>query len=233
MIVSLERALSKLGYCSRKKAAELVEQGLVSIDGKIVKLPNKRVHLDSKITVEGKTITKPKTICIMLNKPKNVMTTTKDPEGRKTVYDILQFPKHLFPVGRLDYDSSGLLLFTNNGKLADYITAPASKVNKVYLAKVKGNPDLKLLAKGVTLEGDLLIPKKIQLIKQNPNSTIVKIAITEGRNRQVRRMFEALGSKTLILKRVAIGSLHLGDLKPGAWREITKKELEKYFKFRA
>lgn len=227
MIVSLERALSKLGYCSRSKAAELIEFGKVCVDGRLVSSPNKRVGLDSLITVDGKKITRNKTVWLMLNKPKNVITTRNDPEGRKTVYDFIKLNSHLFPVGRLDYDTSGLLLMTNESKLADEISLPESKVSKVYLAKVKGSVDLGLLRKGAVLEGELLIPKNIVLIKNNPNSSILEITITEGKNRQIKRMFQAFGIKLLSLKRIGIGSLNLGSLKPGESRLLNGNDLRK------
>ena len=227
MIVSLERALSKLGFCSRKEASILVKEGKVNVNDQIIKNPKSRVHLDAKIEVEGKKPGKQKTLCIIFNKPKNVVTTTKDPEGRKTVYDFIKTEEYLFPVGRLDYESSGLLLLTNNGKLADFITSPESKIPKVYLVKVKGLLEIKKLEKGVTLDGEYLTPKKEEIVTQNPNSTIIKIAITEGRNRQVRRMLEALGYKTLALKRVAIGPLKLRNLQSGESRELSENELKK------
>ncbi len=227
MIVSLERALSKLGFCSRKEAAILIKEGKVKVSDKVVKNNKLRIHLDSKIEVEGKSPGKQKTLCIMFHKPKNVVTTRKDPEGRKAVFDFIKTEAYLFPVGRLDYDSSGLLLLTNNGKLADFITAPESRIQKVYLVKVKGLLEIRLLEKGVTLDGELLVPKKVELVRQNPLSTIIKIAITEGRNRQIRRMLEAMGSKTLALKRVAVGPLKLRNLKPGEYRELSESEVKK------
>jgi len=227
MLVSLERALSKLGYCSRSKATNLIVTGKVTVDGKTITSPAKRINLESNITVDGKNISKPKIIWIMLNKPKSIVTTAKDPEGRKTVYDIVKVPYHIFPVGRLDYDTSGMLLMTNDNELAEHISSPNSKVEKTYLLKVKGNPDLKILEKGAVLSGELLKPKKVKLIKSNPNSAIIEMMITEGRNRQIRRMLEAAEIKLLSLKRIAIGQLELGDLKPGKYRILDDSDLKK------
>lgn len=227
MIVSLERALSKLGYCSRSKAAELIRNGKVTVEGKMVSVPNKRVDLNDNITVEGKSISKSKHIWIMLNKPKNIVTTANDLEGRRTVYDLVKVPYHVFPVGRLDYDTSGLLLMTNDTKLADYISSPKSEVEKTYLAKVKGNPDLSLLEKGAVLSGELLKPKKIKLVRSNPNSLILEITITEGKNRQIKRMLQAVGIKLLNLKRISIADLNLGSLKPGEYRFLNIEDVKK------
>lgn len=227
MIVSLERALSKLGYCSRSKATTLITSGKVAVNSKIITSPAKRIDLESSITVDGKEISKPKTIWILLNKPKNIVTTARDPEGRKTVYDIVKVPHHVFPVGRLDYDTSGMLLITNDNDLADHISSPNSKVEKTYLLKVKGNPDITILEKGAVISGELLKPKKIKLIKSNPNSSIIEMTITEGRNRQIKRMMQAAGVKLLSLKRIAIGQLELGSLKPGEYRILSGDDLRK------
>ncbi|MDP3990218.1 MAG: pseudouridine synthase [archaeon] len=227
MLVSLERALSKLGYCSRSKATDLIVTGKVAVDGKTITSPAKRINLESSITVDGKEISKPKIIWIMLNKPKSIVTTAKDPEGRKTVYDIVKVPYHIFPVGRLDYDTSGMLLMTNDNDLAEHISSPNSKVEKTYLLKVKGNPNMTILEKGAVLSGELLKPKKVKLIKSNPNSAIIEMTITEGRNRQIRRMLEAAEIKLLSLKRIAIGHLELGDLKPGRYRILDVDDLKK------
>ena len=226
MIVSLERALSKLGYCSRSKAAALIMSGKVAVNGKIITSPAKRINLENCITISGKEISKPKIIWIMLNKPKNIVTTARDPEGRKTVYDIVKLPYHVFPVGRLDYDTSGMLLMTNDNDLAEHISSPNSKVEKTYLSKVKGNPDIKVLEKGAVLSGELLKPKKIKIIKSNPLSSIIELAITEGRNRQIKRMMQAAGVKLLSLKRIAIGNLELGDLKSGEYQILNNRNFK-------
>jgi len=226
MMVSLERALSKLGYCSRSKAAALIRSGKVAVNGKIITSPAKRINLENCITISGKEISKPKIIWIMLNKPKNIVTTARDPEGRKTVYDIVKLPYHVFPVGRLDYDTSGMLLMTNDNDLAEHISSPNSKVEKTYLLKVKGSPDIKVLEKGAVLSGELLKPKKIKIIKSNPLSSIIEMAITEGRNRQIKRMMQAAGVKLLSLKRIAIGNLELGDLKSGKYQILNNRNLK-------
>ena len=226
MIVSLERALSKLGYCSRSKAAALIRSGKVAVNGKIITSPAKRINLENCITISGKEISKPKIIWIMLNKPKNIVTTARDPEGRKTVYDIVKLPYHVFPVGRLDYDTSGMLLMTNDNDLAEHISSPNSKVEKTYLLKVKGSPDIKVLEKGAVLSGELLKPKKIKIIKSNPLSSIIEMTITEGRNRQIKRMMQAAGVKLLSLKRIAIGNLELGDLKSGKYQILNNRNLK-------
>ena len=226
MSFSLERTLSKLGYCSRTEAAKLISEGKVSVDGKTVTSKKRRVLLESKIVIQGKETIK-KVIWILLNKPINVITSNKDPEGRKTVYDIVKVETYVFPVGRLDYDTSGLLLMTNDNKLADYISSPESHIDKIYHAKIKGNIDIKLLENGTVLEGELVKPKEVKIITNNPNSTIIEITLTEGKNRQIKRMLQALNIKLISLKRIAIGELRLDNLKPGEYRLLKEEEIQK------
>lgn len=226
MIVSLERALSKLGYCSRSKAAALIEEGRVSVNGIIITARNRRVNLESNIQVDNQEIKSKKQVWIMLNKPVNVVTTMNDPEKRKTVYDIVKLPDHIFPVGRLDYDTSGLLLMTNDNILAERISSPESHTEKVYLAKIKGNSDIAKIKKGTMMSGELVRPREIKSVKKNPNSEILEITLTEGKNRQIKRMFQSFGIKLLSLKRIAIGNLKLGSLKPGQYRLLSEAELK-------
>jgi len=226
MSFSLERALSKLGYCSRTEAAKLISDGKVSVDGKVVTSKKRRVLLESKIVIQGKETIK-KVIWILLNKPINVITSNKDPESRQTVYDIVKVESYVFPVGRLDYDTSGLLLMTNDNKLADYISSPESHIDKIYQAKIKGSIDIKLLENGTVLEGKLVKPKEVKIITNNPNSTILEITLTEGKNRQIKRMLQALNIKLISLKRIAIGELRLDNLKPGEYRLLKEEEIQK------
>ncbi|CUS94093.1 pseudouridine synthase [Candidatus Kryptonium thompsonii] len=201
--VSLERALSKLGYMSRSIARKIIIQGKVSVNSKIITDPSFRVDLKrDKIAIDGETLKQKEKIYIVLNKPKGVITTRKDELNRKTAYDILKLNTWVAPVGRLDKDTSGLLILTNDNKFADFITNPESKVPKTYIVKLnkKITPeDLIKLQLGMEIEVDNQIyktmPAKVRLIKTNPKTCWVEIEIVEGKNRQIRRMFEKLGYK--------------------------------------
>ena len=212
--VSLERALSKLGYMSRSIARKIIIQGKVSVNSKIITDPSFRVDLKrDKIAIDGETLKQKEKIYIVLNKPKGVITTRKDELNRKTAYDILKLNTWVAPVGRLDKDTSGLLILTNDNKFADFITNPESKVPKTYIVKLnkKITPeDLIKLQLGMEIEVDNQIyktmPAKVRLIKTNPKTCWVEIEIVEGKNRQIRRMFEKLGYKVENLVRVKIGN---------------------------
>lgn len=240
--VSLERALSKLGYMSRTTARKIITQGRVSVNSKTITNPSFRVDLKrDKIAVDGKPLKQKEKIYIALNKPKGVVTTRKDELNRKTVYDIVKLNTWIAPVGRLDKNTSGLLLLTNDNKFADFITNPESKVPKTYIVKLnkKINPeDLIKLQLGIEIEIDNQIyrtmPAKVNLIKTNPKTCWVQIEIVEGKNRQIKRMFEKLGYEVENLVRVKIGNLEDKNLKPGEWRFLSKEELKQiapgYFK---
>ncbi|CUS80226.1 23S rRNA pseudouridine2605 synthase [Candidatus Kryptonium thompsonii] len=240
--VSLERALSKLGYMSRSIARKIIIQGKVSVNSKIITDPSFRVDLKrDKIAIDGETLKQKEKIYIVLNKPKGVITTRKDELNRKTAYDILKLNTWVAPVGRLDKDTSGLLILTNDNKFADFITNPESKVPKTYIVKLnkKITPeDLIKLQLGMEIEVDNQIyktmPAKVRLIKTNPKTCWVEIEIVEGKNRQIRRMFEKLGYKVENLVRVKIGNFEDKNLKPGEWRFLSKEELKQiapgYFK---
>jgi len=169
-------------------------------------------------------------IYILLNKPKGVVTTCDDEKGRKTVLDLIDKRelegKRIFPVGRLDYDTEGLLILTNDGDFTRKMTHPSSKVKKVYVATLDKNiidEDLKTLEQGIEIEGEKTHPAMARNIKSN----VVELTITQGRNRQVRKMFEALGYKVVYLKRIAVGRIRLGNLKTGEWRFISKEDIKK------
>ncbi|HBR01639.1 MAG TPA: pseudouridine synthase [Ruminiclostridium sp.] len=169
-------------------------------------------------------------IYIMLNKPSGYVTTVSDPEGRKTVLDLIEgVQERIYPVGRLDYDTTGLLILTNDGEFAYQSTHPGQETTKTYLAEVAGSPSEKTqlaLRRGVMLDKRRTSPAKVEIVEMKEKSTVLKIVIHEGRNRQVKRMFEAVGHNVLRLKRTAVGKLTLGDLKPGQWRFLAPREVK-------
>ncbi len=240
--VSLERALSKLGYTSRQNARELIIQGRVSVNSKIINNPSFRVDLKKdKIAIDGETLKPKEKIYIILNKPKGVVTTRKDELNRKTIYDIVKIDTWVAPAGRLDKDTSGLLILTNDNKFADFITNPDSKIPKTYLVKL--NKRIKredLIKLQIGIEIDLngqtytTLPAKVKISKLNQKTCWVEIEIVEGKNRQVRRMFEKLGYEVEKLVRTRIGNFEDKNLKPGMWRFLKTDELKQiapgYFK---
>ena len=235
MAERLQKILSSAGVASRRLSEELILQGRVSVNGHTVtELGTKADPAVDEIKVDGRRIkTGQRKRYVLLNKPRGYITTRSDPEGRPTVMDLVTGVKeYIYPVGRLDYDSEGLLLLTNDGELAARLTHPRHEVEKVYEARVKGVPDdraLERLARGVPVEGRRTAPAKIRasepFVKGGGEQTIVEIAIHEGRQRQVRKMFEAVGHPVVRLKRVRIGPLTDPDIPPGHWRELTPKEL--------
>ena len=231
----LQKILSAAGVASRRLSEELIAQGRVSVNGKTVtELGTKADPSVDEIKVDGRRIkTEQRRRYILLNKPRGYITSRSDPEGRPTVMDLMKGVKeYIYPVGRLDYDSEGLLLLTNDGELAARLTHPRHEVEKVYEARVKGVPDdkaLARLARGVPIEGRRTAPAKIRasepFIKGSGEQTIVEIIIHEGRQRQVRRMFDAVGHPVVRLRRVRIGPITDPDIPPGHWRELTPQEV--------
>ena len=226
-VVSLARALSKLGYTSRSQAEKLVLEGHVSVNQKIIKNPSLRCSLEKDIiAVDGKKLGSKEFLYIVMNKPVGVVTTRSDERGRPTVYDILgEVGKWVFPVGRLDKDTSGLLLFTNDNQLGERLTSPKSKVPKTYLVQLDKqitNEHLQIIQNGMFLKGEKLLPAQIA-VKEN---RVIEMTIFEGKNRQIRRMCEVLGYKVLSLARITIGTYELKNLKPGDWKYLSKKDIE-------
>jgi len=228
--LSLARALSKFGVCSRKEAARWIEAGRVRVGGAVVRFPARRIDPRSAvITVDGRRVQDEKArLVIALHKPVGCVTTRVDPGGRPTVYDLLgDVGRWVFPVGRLDRDSSGLLLFTNDHRLGERLTNPEAHVPKTYHALVDGLPDaaaLQALRDGVGLhDGTETRPARVKMLGslRGPVSrTWLEIVLTEGKNRQVRRMCASVGHEVVQLVRVRIGRLELGELRPGEWRRV-------------
>jgi 23S rRNA pseudouridine2605 synthase len=227
--VQLHRALSKLGWGSRTQAQEWIRAGEVRVDGQVVTDPLTWVDLDrQRVTRAGQEAPTAATIVLALHKPRGVVTTRSDERGRRTVYDLLPpgLP-WLFPVGRLDADSEGLLLLTNDADLSVRLTAPEHAVPKTYHVTVAGRPDdeaLQRLRGGIELSDGPTRPARVRLLRAGEKKSVLEIVLTEGRNRQIRRMGAAVGHKVRRLVRVAIGELELGDLAPGTTRELNQDE---------
>ena len=237
--IGLARALSKLGYCSRSRAAELIRAGHVSLNGRIRRDPEFPVLEDrDQLSVDGKILGRPQPMYGMMNKPRGVVTTAADEKGRETVYDVLarNVPaadqnlsrSWVFPIGRLDKASEGLLLFTNDSAWAAFVTAPEMHLEKTYHVQIARIPDhdfLATLVAGVSAkDGETLRAKRVRFLRSGEKNCWIEIVLDEGRNRQIRRMMEALGVEVLRLVRVAIGPLQLGNLAKGRHRALTSDE---------
>lgn len=227
----LQKVMAHAGVASRRKSEEIIAQGRVKVNGiKITEMGFKVDPQTDVIEVDGEIISKEKRIYMMLNKPEGYVTTVDDPRGRKTVLDLIAaVPQRIYPVGRLDYDTTGLLLLTNDGDLTYILTHPSHMIDKTYRAEVKGNlsrEDFNNLERGVDIEGGKTAPASTKLILQKKGITSFFITIHEGRNRQVRRMCKALGYSVINLHRTAFGSLRLKDLRQGAYRFLKKDEIK-------
>lgn len=229
----LQKILAQAGVASRRKCEELIASGQVEVNGETVtELGTKADPAVDIITVNGKPIRNEKKVYLMLNKPKGVITSAADPEGRKIVSDYLNgIKERVYPVGRLDYDTEGLLLLTNDGEFANLLTHPKHHVPKTYWATVKGVPhgtELDKLKQGIMLEDGMTHPAEVEYkdVDTEKNESVISITIYEGRNRQVRRMFEAISHPVIRLKRISFGDLLLQNLKRGVYRHLTKDEVE-------
>lgn len=227
--VPLGRALSKLGIMSRSQTTRLIEEGRIAVNGRLIKDPLfLLVPEKARITIDGKPAARAVACTVMLYKPRGVITTRSDEKGRKTVYDLLPpHLQHLHPVGRLDMASDGLLLMTTDTQLSNSLTDPDNEIPRIYAVTVTGRTteeQLKHLSEGIEDKGELLKASTITLRKTSNKESHLIIGLTEGKNREIRRMFEALGSEVTTLKRIAFGKLKLGTLKPGEFQEINPKD---------
>jgi len=228
---TLDRVLSKAGAGSRTEARSWIGAGRVAVNGKVIQTPDHWVDLGrDKVTLDGAPLQKAKHVYLLLYKPKGYLTTYKDPEGRPTVYSLLEGAPHVVPVGRLDLDTSGLLILTNDTQFAERIMNPDYKVAKTYLVKASGvlsDEQLESLRNGLELSDGMTRPATVKRVRDRDKSTFLELTITEGRNRQVRRMLEAVGSRVRKLVRTAIGDIGIGDLEIGKWRELTTPEVHR------
>lgn len=228
----LQKVIAAAGIASRRKSEELIKQGKVKVNGKIVTELGIKVSSSDKVEVNEIPIEKEVPVYFLLYKPRGVISSVSDDKGRKVVTDFFSnFKERIYPIGRLDYDTSGLLLMTNDGEFANLLMHPKSEIEKVYVAKVKGFPlreNLKKLEKGIMLKDGKTAPAKVKVLSvdKKKQTTIIEIIIHEGKNRQVRRMFEAIGNEVLKLKRERYGTLTLSGLKAGEARELTLHEVK-------
>lgn len=227
----INKFIAQAGIASRRKADELIENGNVKVNGAVMKEPGYDVKEGDKVYVNGRLIdSRKEKIYLLVNKPLNMITTASDDKGRDTVMDLVKdVDARLFPVGRLDYNTTGALIMTNDGDLSYRITHPKHEMGKTYRALVKGVISKEKLAKlrnGVDIGGIITSKARVSIIKGNQHSTLVEITIHEGKNRQVRKMFAAVGNPVQTLERVAIGNIRLGRLKQGHYRKLTKEEIE-------
>jgi 23S rRNA pseudouridine2605 synthase len=227
---TLERVISKAGLGSRTEARRWIAAGRVHVNGKRIQTPDHWVDIErDKVSLDGQPIRAGKKIYFLLYKPKGYLTTYKDPEGRPTIYDLISgLGVWVFPAGRLDLDSSGLLILTNDTQFAERLTNPEHKVAKTYQVKastVLSDDQLEHLRRGVTLSDGPTKPALVKRLRDSTKYTVIEITITEGRNRQVRRMLEAVGGKVLKLVRTAIGEVQIGELVIGSYRPLTEREV--------
>ena len=227
----INKYIASAGVCSRRKADELIANGNVKINGLIVKEMGCQVEDGDVVEVNGSVInTKHNDVYVAVNKPLGYITSMDDDRDRATVAELVaDIPERLFPVGRLDYNTTGLLIMTNDGQLTYTLTHPKHEVYKTYVAKVAGvisDARLAKLRRGIDIGGFVTSPAKVRLIKQMPRYAIVEIKIREGKNRQVRKMFAAVGNKVQELQRTEIGDIKLGRLMEGHYRKLTKQEID-------
>ncbi len=233
----LARAIARAGYTSRRKAEELIRQGLVRVNGRVVTDVTTRVDLErDRIEVAGHWIDpNPPRVYVLLYKPRGVITSVSDPRGRKTVLDLIRpLGVRLFPVGRLDYHSEGLVLLTNDGDLAVRLMHPRYGCVKTYWVKVKGRPGrpaLQQLRAGVVIDGRKRAPLRVAILRYTARNTWLEVTLREGRKHQIRRMFQKIGHPVRKLIRVAIGPLTIGDLRPGQYRLLTREEVVQLYRW--
>ena len=232
----MQKILAKAGIASRRRAEELIREGRVRVDGRVVTAMGTRCDPETQhIECDGIPVASGENkIYILLHKPAGYLSTVHDPRGRPVVTDLLpNVEERVYPVGRLDLDTEGALLLTNDGELAQKILHPSHEVNKTYVAKVKGRPGTKklgALSRGIELEGRKTWPADIEVLQSEAQATTVKVVIHEGRKRQVRKMFAAVGHPVLQLKRTAYGQLALGELAPGKYRVLSPEEIKMIFR---
>lgn len=230
----LQKYLARCGIASRRKAEEIIKEGRVQVNGQTVTVMGLTVTPGvDEIKVDGKMVLPvEKPVYLLLNKPAGYVTTAKDERGRPTVLELVkEIDARVYPVGRLDMDTEGLLLLTNDGYLAYKLTHPKHEIKKTYHAKVKGIPtqkELTLLRQGIFLDGRKTAPAKVRILKPG-RETLVEIVLHEGRNRQVRRMFAKIGHPVVALKRVKLAFINLGKLEVGAYRHLTREEVDRLY----
>ncbi|MCX5720284.1 MAG: pseudouridine synthase [Nitrospirae bacterium] len=228
----LQKILAEMGIASRRKAEEMIIEGRVTVNGKVATIGMKADLNRDHIKLNGKLLIRPEPkVYLIVNKPKGVVTSLHDPEGRPTIKDFLKGVKYrVFPVGRLDYDSEGLLLLTNDGNFTHTVLHPSKKIPKTYLVKVREvleDDEIEKLRKGIRLEDGVTAPAKVKRIRKTKHNSWLEITLHEGKKRQIRRMLEKVGHPVLKLKRIRINGIELGNLESGKYRYLMSDEVDK------
>ncbi len=230
----LQKIIANSGYCSRRKAEELIKKGLVKVNGNVVSDLGTKASYSDTIVINNTTLKLEDKEYILLYKPRGIVTSAHDEKGRKTVVDIIETTNRLYPVGRLDYDTSGIILLTNDGELTNILIHPKHEVEKVYLVKIDElviPTKVKSLANGVIIDGKKTAKAKVKIKKldRKKKTSLIELTIHEGRNHQVKKMFEAIGYKVSKLKREKFAGLDLSGLKSGEYRHLNIKEVKKLY----
>lgn len=231
----LQKVIAQTGYCSRRKAEELISTGHVVVNGEKITSMGVKVNYDDDIVIDGNTLNlKEDKVYYVLNKPRGIITSTKDEKNRKTVVDLIEEEKRIYPVGRLDYDTTGVLILTNDGELTNLLIHPSNNIEKVYIAKVEGIPtkeELRFLASGVVIDGRKTSKAKVKLKKldKKNNTCVIELIIHEGRNHQVKKMIEKIGYHVIKLRRERFSFLTVNDLKSGEYRKLSVKEVKQLY----
>lgn len=230
----LQKYMASCGLASRRKCEEIILKGEIKVNGE--KVSEVGIKIDpqkDKVEYKGKLLKKEEIkVYIMLNKPEGYITSVKDEKNRDTILDIVKVPQRIYPIGRLDYNSSGLLLLTNDGDIYNKIIHPKVNIIKKYIVEVEGNftiNDILRFKKGIDIGGYITAPSKATILEANKNKSKIEVCISEGKNRQIRRMCSAVNHNVLTLKRISIGNLKLGNLKKGEYRQLTKEEMHYIF----
>ncbi len=233
----LQKVIANSGYCSRRKAEDLIEQGKVLVNGELVTTLGTKVNGNDAIIVEGKILKNEEDkVYYLLNKPRGIISSSNDDKNRKTVVDLIDTDKRIYPIGRLDYDTTGLIILTNDGTLSNKLMHPSNGVEKKYVAKLNkffDIADLKKLEKGIIIDNIKCKPTRVKIKKNDriKDYSIVEITIVEGRNHIVKRVFENLGYLVDKLSRIEYAFLSIDNLRSGEYRELTKKEIKKLYEY--
>ena len=231
----LQKIIAMKGYCSRRMAEELIKKGKVKVNGNVITTMGYKANINDFIEVEGNPLNEvEEKVYYLLNKPRGVVTTSNDEKGRKTVVDLINTDKRIYPVGRLDYDTTGIIILTNDGELTNYLIHPKNKIEKVYVAKIKGiitKENLRKMCNGLNIDGYKTSKAKAKILKidKKKNTSVVELIIHEGKNHQVKKMFEVVGYDVLKLKRESIAFLTLDGVKSGSYRQLSVKEVKKLY----
>lgn len=233
----LQKVIASSGICSRRKAEQLIIDGKVKVNGKTITTLGTKVNEDDTIMVNNKKINIENKVYYILNKPRNVISSVSDEHDRLIITDLIKEKRRIFPVGRLDYDTTGLIILTNDGELSNILMHPSNEVEKTYVAKVEGKISMDVLFKiknGIEIDGTMVFPTlvKIKSYNKDTNTSIIKISLIEGQNHVVKKIFNNVGHQVIKLKRETYGFLNLGTLKSGDYRKLTNSEVKELYEYK-